>query len=181
LSVFQRVRAAALARGSRFLNKYPLPAIGPRTVAGARVVCVMGAVVAADQLAKAAITASLGPRESLHLFFAVDLTNIQNTGVAFGIFAGLGTPVVLLSSLALLVPLVYFLKNPTQPLLWLPVGMIFGGALGNLADRERAGAVIDFIAISIWPAFNIADACIVLGVIGLLYAIERSSRRRPAR
>jgi signal peptidase II len=83
--------------------------------------------------------------------------------------------------LALLVPLVYFVKNPTQTLLWLPVGMIFGGALGNLADRERAGAVIDFIAVSVWPAFNLADACIVVGVIGLLYAIERSSRRRSTK
>jgi signal peptidase II len=141
----------------------------------------MGVVVAVDQLAKAAIIASLSPRETLHVFFALDLTHIRNTGVAFGMFAGLGTPVVLLSTLALLVPLVYFVKNPTQTLLWLPVGMIFGGALGNLADRERAGAVIDFIAVSVWPAFNLADACIVVGVIGLLYAIERSSRRRSTK
>jgi signal peptidase II len=54
--------------------------------------------------------------------------------------------------------------------------MILGGALGNLADRERTGGVVDFSSVWIWPAFNLADAAIVLGVIGLLYAIEMGSR-----
>jgi signal peptidase II len=52
------------------------------------------------------------------------------------------------------------------------VGMLLGGALGNLADRARIGAVIDFIDPIAWPAFNLADAAIVLGVVGLLYVIE---------
>ena len=52
-----------------------------------------------------------------------------------------------------------------MPLLWLPVGLLLGGALGNLADRAREGAVIDFIDPVAWPAFNLADACIVVGVL----------------
>ena len=59
-----------------------------------------------------------------------------------------------------------------MPFLWLPVGLILGGALGNLADRARDGAVIDFIDPIAWPAFNFADAAIVAGVLGLLYVVE---------
>jgi signal peptidase II len=62
--------------------------------------------------------------------------------------------------------------------LWLPVGMLLGGALGNLLDRARDGAVTDFIDPVWWPAFNVADACIVLGVLGLLWVIEGSTARR---
>jgi signal peptidase II len=66
-----------------------------------------------------------------------------------------------------------------MPWLWLPVGMLLGGALGNLADRARQGAVIDFIDPVAWPAFNVADACIVIGVVALLYVVE--GRQRLAR
>ena len=67
-------------------------------------------------------------------------------------------------SLALLIG--YFARNRDMPWLWLPVGLLLGGALGNLADRARVGAVIDFIDPVAWPAFNVADACIVVGVLG---------------
>jgi signal peptidase II len=62
--------------------------------------------------------------------------------------------------------------------LWLPVGMLLGGALGNLLDRVRDGAVTDFIDPVLWPAFNVADTCIVLGVLGLLWVIEGTTVRR---
>ena len=61
--------------------------------------------------------------------------------------------------------------------LWLPVGMLLGGALGNLADRAREGAVIDFIDPIAWPAFNVADSCIVVGVLLLLWLVEGGQRR----
>jgi signal peptidase II len=66
-----------------------------------------------------------------------------------------------------------------MPWLWLPVGLLLGGALGNLADRARQGAVIDFIDPVAWPAFNVADACIVVGVFVLLFVVE--GRERLAR
>jgi signal peptidase II len=78
-------------------------------------------------------------------------------------------------SLALL--LGYFVLHRNQPWLWLPVGLLLGGALGNLADRAREGAVIDFIDPVAWPAFNLADACIVVGVFVLLYVVEGRPRR----
>ena len=64
-----------------------------------------------------------------------------------------------------------------MPWLWLPVGLLLGGALGNLIDRAREGAVIDFIDPVAWPAFNVADSCIVVGVFSLLWVVERQSRR----
>ncbi|MEA2404357.1 MAG: signal peptidase, partial [Thermoleophilaceae bacterium] len=68
--------------------------------------------------------------------------------------------------------IVYFAMHARMPWLWLPVGVIAGGALGNLVDRVRDGAVIDFIDPSFWPAFNIADVCIVVGILGMLYVVE---------
>ena len=81
-------------------------------------------------------------------------------------------------SLALL--LGYFWANRDMPLLWLPVGLLLGGALGNLADRAREGAVIDWIDPVAWPAFNIADACIVIGVFLLLWVVEGRPKRPGA-
>jgi len=73
---------------------------------------------------------------------------------------------------ALVLLVVYFALNARRPLLWVPVGMLLGGALGNLIDRIREGAVIDFIDPVAWPAFNLADAAIVIGVLGLVYVAE---------
>jgi signal peptidase II len=66
----------------------------------------------------------------------------------------------------------YFAFNTGRPMLWLPAGAVAGGALGNLADRARDGSVIDYVDPVLWPAFNLADAAIVLGILGLLYVIE---------
>ena len=129
-------------------------------------------VVALDQITKQIALASIAPGESENVFFGLDVTNIRNTGVAFGALKGAGLLVLALTILALAALLVYFALHPTKPGLWLPVGMVVGGALGNLADRARIGAVIDFIDPKFWPAFNVADAAIVLGILGLLYVIE---------
>ena len=106
------------------------------------------------------------------MFFSLDLTNTRTTGVAFGSLEGSGALVPLLIGLSLGLLLLYFVFHASMRWLWLPVGALFGGALGNLADRAREGAVIDFIDPIAWPAFNLADAAIVLGVLGLLYVVE---------
>jgi len=139
----------------------------------ARAVATAGVVVALDQATKQAVVASLERGESNNVFFGLDLTNTRNTGVAFGALQGGGLLVAALIGLSLAVLVGYFALNASLPGLWLPVGMLVGGALGNLADRARAGAVIDFIDPIAWPAFNLADASIVLGVLALFYVIER--------
>ena len=66
----------------------------------------------------------------------------------------------------------YFATHADRPLIWLPTGMMVGGALGNLVDRIRAGAVTDFIKLPHWPAFNLADTSITLGVVALLFVLR---------
>lgn len=140
--------------------------------AWARMVAALGATVAVDQVTKAIVVANVGRGEQINVFLGVDLTNVRNTGVAFGAFAGSAAPIAVLSGLALAGLLTYFAFNAARPWLWLPVGAVLGGAVANLADRAREGAVIDFIDPVAWPAFNIADIAIVCGVLGLLYVID---------
>jgi signal peptidase II len=145
----------------------------------AAAVATAGLVVAVDQATKQLAATRIAHGDQVAVIPGLDLTSTRNTGVAFGALEGGGLVVALLigASLALLVG--YFVANREQPWLWLPVGMLLGGALGNLADRAREGAVIDFIDPIAWPAFNVADSCIVVGVLVLLWAVE-GGPRRPA-
>jgi signal peptidase II len=138
-----------------------------------------GVVVALDQATKQLAESNIARGDDLSIFPGLGLTNTRNTGVAFGAFEGGGVIVAVLIGLSLTLLLGYFLVHREMPWLWLPVGMLLGGALGNLADRAREGAVIDFIDPVAWPAFNFADACIVVGVFALLYVVEGRSRRTP--
>jgi len=134
-------------------------------------------VVALDQLSKALVRGSVGRGEEVALLLGVDLVNVRNTGVAFSLFAGGGTALVVLPLLALAVLAGFLLLGPaaSRPLVWLPAGLILGGAVGNLVDRVREGAVTDFIDPPYWPAFNLADVAITLGVVALLWVLERRS------
>ncbi len=142
-----------------------------------RAAATVAVVMALDQGSKALVVSSLARGESVDVFFGLELTNTRNTGVAFGALEGSGTIVGVLIGLALVLLVGYFAVNAERPWLWLPVGLLLGGALGNLVDRAREGAVIDFIDPVAWPAFNLADSAIVVGVAGLLYVTEA----RPGR
>jgi signal peptidase II len=131
-----------------------------------------GIVVALDQATKQLAIANIERGEHVNVFFGLDITNTRNTGVAFGAFEGAGLVVAILIGISLALLVGYFVLHRDMPLLWLPVGLLLGGALGNLADRARDGAVIDFIDPVAWPAFNLADACIVVGVVMLLWVVE---------
>jgi signal peptidase II len=142
----------------------------------ARAAATAGAVVAVDQATKQLAIASVPRGESENVFFGLDITNSRNTGVAFGVLEGGGAVVGVLIGVSLAVLLGYFALNLAMPGLWFPVGLLLGGALGNLADRAREGAVIDFIDPAGWPAFNLGDASIVIGVLALFYVVERPRR-----
>jgi len=116
---------------------------------------------------------ALAPGDAVPVLFGIDLHLVRNTGVAFGVLAGAGdVPTIVVTAVAVGALLAFFLARAGRPLLWLPVGMVLGGAAGNLIDRLRLGAVIDFIDPTFWPAFNLADTAIVLGVLGVLYVAE---------
>ncbi len=137
-----------------------------------RAAATVAVVMALDQGSKQVVDSSLRRGESVKLFPGLELTNTRNTGVAFGALEGSGTLVGVLIGLALILLIGYFAMNAGRSWLWLPAGMLLGGALGNLVDRVREGAVVDFIDPVAWPAFNVADAAIVVGVAGLLYVVE---------
>jgi signal peptidase II len=149
-----------------------------RAWALAGVVC--GLVFAADQAAKAAVEAHLVPGQYDEVLGPLELTLSHNRGVAFGLAGGAGVKLVLVTALALGVIGVLFSRNPQRPWMWVAVGLLAGGAIGNLADRIRAGAVTDFIAVGSWPPFNLADVAITLGVLLLVFLYLRDAEAEGA-
>jgi signal peptidase II len=142
---------------------------------------VLACVLAGDQIVKALVTSSLARGETHDVVAGIKLVNVRNSGVAFGQLQNGGAIVSVVIALAVLALLVYFARNGTRPWVWLPTGMLLGGALGNIVDRVSEGAVIDFVKLPYWPAFNVADSAITIGVIVLLLVMERGSdgdRRR---
>jgi signal peptidase II len=143
-----------------------------RSRAFIRAVLVLSAVVGLDQLTKHTIATSASAQEGRSVFLGVKLVQVRNHGVAFGFFSGGGAIVLAITLLALGALLVYFALRPARPWLWLPTGLLLGGAIGNLIDRVAQGSVTDFIKLPLWPAFNLADTAITFGVLALLWVLE---------
>jgi signal peptidase II len=129
-------------------------------------------VVVADQLSKHAINQSIIPGDTHHVLPGIDFVHTLNHGVAFGILPHAQALVIAFIALALVALIVYFARHSTRPLIWLPTGLLLGGAIGNIVDRARHGSVTDFIKLPLWPPFNVADASITIGVVALLLVIE---------
>jgi len=135
-------------------------------------------VIALDQSTKAAIEAHLVPGEHAHVLGPLELTLAHNSGVAFGLASGGGIALVALTLVALGFVGVLFARDPGRPWMWVAVGLLAGGALGNLIDRVRANAVTDFIDVLSWPPFNLADVAITLGVVVLALSYMGGTERR---
>jgi signal peptidase II len=151
-----------------------------RLIAWLRVALVLVCVVALDQLSKHWVESSIVPSEERKLLPGVELVYTRNHGVAFGFLPGNQVAVTILIALALVALVVYFTLHIARPLLWLPTGMIAGGALGNILDRVRHGSVTDFIKLPLgWPPFNLADASITIGVLILFVLVDRSRGAKP--
>jgi signal peptidase II len=134
-------------------------------------------VVLIDQLSTHAVEHSIVPGEERAFLPGVQLVNTRNHGVAFGFLPGNHLAVTVLIALALLVLVIYFALHVRTPLIWLPTGMLIGGALGNVLDRIRHGAVTDFIKLPLgWPPFNLADASITIGIVILFLVIDHARR-----
>lgn len=144
-----------------------------------------GAVVGLDQAAKGWVTRTLGPaadRHQIELIGAtVRLVYVENQGAAFGLLQGLGGVLALLALVVLAGLVWYYLRTPVRgPWLAAGLGLIGGGAVGNLIDRVRLGYVVDFIAVGWWPRFNLADSAITLGVACLvLHALREEPGDQP--
>ncbi len=150
---------------------------------------ITGLILIADQLSKQWVLATIGPEpESREIFLVGDWLSflyVRNTGVAFGLFQNASQIFVftsLLITAAIMVAYVVYLPNRLG---WLQlcVGLIVGGALGNVIDRLRYGYVVDFIKVGWWPIFNIADSAVTVGItmlaLFLAFFEEEAGSRRP--
>jgi len=149
------------------------------------------ATLGLDRWTKSIIQARFALNESISVIDGLfNITYVRNTGVAFGIFSTITSPAksVLLSVFTLVAAIVvvgYSLSTPAgNRLLQLALGLILGGALGNLYDRLRFGYVVDFLEFYFrdyhWPSFNVADAAISIGVCLLAIEIIRNETHAPA-
>jgi signal peptidase II len=139
------------------------------------------AAIAADQLTKRLVTANLSLDEGLHVIGPFWIHHVRNSGIAFGLFASATAVVIVLTGLAVAWMLVYFARSGARhPVLPVALGLVTGGSLSNLLDRVRLGYVTDFLDFRYWPAFNLADSFIVVGV-GILLAALAVSDREPRR
>jgi signal peptidase II len=138
-----------------------------------------GAVVLIDQGSKALATSLVDPGDRVEVLPFLAFENVRNKGVAFGLGGDISAALIG-ATIVLLMGLLVFLAARAHGgwLVWLPAALLLGGALGNLADRVRDGAVTDFIDLPLWPTFNLADVAIVVGVLLLLIDVERLETRR---
>ncbi len=139
---------------------------------GAKAALVAGGIVAADQASKAIVRGSIDRGTDVDLFLGIRLINTRNSGIAFGLLEGGGALLAVFALAALVALLVFFHRHQDRALVWLPTGLLIGGALGNMIDRVVEGEVTDFVDLGPWPAFNVADVAITFGVLSLLYVLE---------
>jgi signal peptidase II len=151
-----------------------------RTAAIARAALVAAIVLGLDQLTKHTLAAGIAAGESKKFLPGINFVHVRNTGVAFSIFSDGGTLVLVFTLVALALLVGYFALHPGRPWLWIPTGMLVGGAVGNLIDRIANGAVTDFIKLPHWPAFNVADMSITFGVLALVWVLEGPRQGRSA-
>lgn len=151
-------------------------ASGVATVRGSwlRVALVVAVVLVLDQVTKAMVRADVAVGQENEVLPFLSIGHVHNSGVAFGFLGGGGAIVLVVTLVALSLLVGFFARNPTRSLMWLPTGMLLGGALGNLIDRIRQGYVTDFIQFPHWPSFNVADVAITCGVVVLVFVLERN-------
>jgi signal peptidase II len=141
---------------------------------------VAAAAVAADQLTKQVVGRTLHVGERVDILGPVSLHHVENSGIAFGLFSSQTTVVIGITAVAVALMLWFFARlGRRHPVLPVALGLVLGGSIANLIDRVRLGRVTDFLDLEAWPAFNLADTFIVVGVavlFGALVLADRSPR-----
>ena len=144
---------------------------------------VAGAALAADQMTKQIVASTLELGSEVHVLGPFSIHHVHNSGIAFGLFASATSLVIVLTAFAIAWMLLFFARSGARhPVLPTALGLVIGGSLSNLVDRVRLGHVTDFLDVRYWPAFNLADSFIVVGVAVLFVALLASERgaHRPA-
>lgn len=139
------------------------------------------ASLVADQLTKHIVSSKLALDDQVRVVGPLAIHHVQNSGIAFGLFASATFVVIVLTAFAVGWMLVFFARSGSRhPVLPVALGLVIGGSVSNLVDRVRLGHVTDFLDLKFWPAFNLADSFIVVGVAILLLALiatDRAPRR----
>lgn len=130
-----------------------------------------------DQLAKWAVTATMEVGKSISVFPTFSLTHIRNSGAGFGILQGQNSIFILVALIAIVAIIVFMKKIVEKHHTTVFASLILGGAVGNLIDRLAYGSVTDFLSFSFWPAFNLADAALTIGVLGLIWMDIREGKK----
>lgn len=132
-----------------------------------------------DQVSKSLVRDRLVPGGSIPAEGLFRITHTSNTGSAFGLFPNQTALLMLASILGIGILVLFYRKQPI-PGIWLrtSLGLLLGGAAGNLADRLTLGEVTDFIDIGIWPVFNLADSSVMVGLAILAWFLLRLPRER---
>jgi signal peptidase II len=143
------------------------------------------AAVVADQLTKQVVGRTLALGESVDIVGPFSIHHVQNSGIAFGLFGSRTSIVIAVTAIAVGAMLVFFARSGRRhPVLPVALGLVLGGSIANLIDRVRLGHVTDFLDLVAWPAFNLADTFIVVGVailFGALVLADRPHRMHGAR
>jgi signal peptidase II len=158
-----------LSRATRSFAATPLQWLSLAAIA-------LSAVVG-DQVTKHVVASNLALGESLHVVGPFSIRHVENSGIAFGLFSSATAAVIVVTTIAVGWMLVYFARSGARhPVLPVALGLVIGGSVSNLADRVRLGFVTDFLDFRYWPAFNLADSFIVIGVGILLVALLLAER-----
>lgn len=139
-------------------------------------------VLALDRLTKLITCGNLIEGESIEVLPHVfHITLVLNNGAAFGVLKNKNPLFISLTFLAIAFILLYSWRyKPKDKILLLAIGLILGGAAGNVIDRIKFGCVIDFLDFRIWPVFNVADSAITLGAVILVWRMLAQSVKRKA-
>ena len=142
---------------------------------------VAAAALIADQLTKQVIARTLDLGQSVDIVGPFSIRHVENSGIAFGFFSSRTTVVIAVTAVAVGWMVWFFARSAKRhPVLPVALGLVLGGSVSNLIDRVRLGRVTDFLDLEAWPAFNLADSFIVVGVAILFGALVLADRpRRP--
>ena len=137
-------------------------------------------LLAADQLTKIAVRAFLEPEQSFRVLVFFSIVRIQNPGIAFGMLGNYGGLIIFISIMVVLILVVAILASRDDAQLFWPLALLIAGSSGNLIDRLVLKSVTDFIRFPRWPAFNLADIFVVVGVLLLIRVLLRRPRGAKA-
>ena len=143
---------------------------------------ITSAIIILDFITKKIILAKIRIHDSIDVLPFLRIVHVENPGAAFGSFTGLGNNIFIIISIIAIIFISVYLSKIHQKLEFISLSLVLGGAVGNLLDRIQIGKVIDFIDFYVgswhWPAFNVADSALTVGIILFLISNLTHSHKK---